>query len=281
MQKPEIWKLVLTHLAPSKTDPSNSDWRSYINRYIISEIKQENVRYFGSIDSQEAQYPGLDYTNPAHRLRLKSFPYHHKLFTVFDKLRLTEGEINNLCKWHGTKRSREEFEKKHHLRIAETTWEGVHPYRYLEPIVTVREGDDTATNPQSMISQDEAVQEDEEMEEFEDGHGIIDEGRISAQESEDELQQSVGLELNARLRANAESDAEARARGEQVAMDAEWEQWLKEAAERGIPTGITPPDISANSANVAVIPWEREPPGIFVPNPLPRNVGLQAHLPAP
>ena len=280
MQKPEIWKLVLAHLAPSKTELSSSDWRSYVSRYIVPEVRQESVRFFGSIDSQEAQYPGLDYANPAHRLRLKSFPNHHKLFIIFDKLRLTEGEINNLCKWHGTKRSREDFEKKHNFQIADTTWEDVHPYQYLEPIITLREGDATAINFQSTNVQNRAVEEDEQMENVHDAGEDVDEGHMTGQESEDEVQHSVGLELNARLRANAEADAEARARGEQVTMDAEWEQWLKEAAERGMPTGIPAADLSAITANATVTTWERELPGIFAPNSLPQNVSLQVQPPA-
>ena len=280
MQKPDIWKLVLAHLAPSKTDPSSSDWRSYINRYIVPEVKQEIIRFFGSIDNHEAQYPGLDYSNPAHRLRLRSFPHHHQLFVVFDKLRLTESELNTLCKWHGTKRAKEEFEKKHHLKIADTTWEGVHPYCHLEPTITLREGDDVVLETQMLAGYNRMRDEDEEMGASQDGEEDVDEEEsISGDGSEDELHQSVGVELNERLRANAEADAEARARGEQVTMDAEWEQWLKEAAERGIATGLPPTGLSTITPTPVPAQWGHEIPGIYTEAPHSQADSLQPHQP--
>ena len=107
----------------------------------------------------------------------------------------------------------------------------------------------------------------EEVEEEEAEEG----GELSGDESEDELQQSVGVELNERLMASAEANAEARARGETVTMDPEWEQWLKEAAERGVAPGVPP------RPNHTTVQWGREIPRVSGENAQPeRSTVLQA-----
>ena len=276
MQKPDIWKLVLTHLAPTKNDPSYSDWRAYINRYIVPEVRQESIRFFGSTDCVESQNPGLDYASPAHRLRLRCFPHHDQLITVFDKLRLVESEIYTLCKWYGTRRAKEDFERKHRVTITDTTWDGVEPYCYVEPTVTLR-----AVNGASAeicfangynVSYDDG---DAEMESSEVAveDQVEHDDEESGEESEDGLQQSVGVELNERLMASAEANAAARARGEIVTMDAEWEQWLKEAAERGIAPGA-PPRINSISGQ-----WGREISEMYTDGPQPDIAILQAGSP--
>ncbi len=63
-------------------------------------------------------------------------------------------------------------------------------------------------------------------------HGEVEEPQDSDEEDEDEDEEqleSVGIELNQRLNAAAE----AREHGEEVVMDEAYEQWLKEATERG------------------------------------------------
>ncbi|KAL9132033.1 MAG: hypothetical protein Q9217_000161 [Psora testacea] len=275
MQKPEIWKLVLAQIAPTKADPSSSDWRAYITRYIVPEVRQESTRFFGSTDCIESQNPGLDYASTAHRLRLHSFPHHNQLFTVFDKLQLTQGEIHALCKWYGTKKAREEFERKHRVKITDTTWDGVEPYQFIEPTLTLCGGTraDAVTNfvhggNEMYENKDEEMGDSEEGEEEE-----AEEGEEISEASEDELQQSVGVELNERLMASAEAHAEARARGEPVTMDAEWEQWLKEAAERGIAPGV-PPSMNDTSTR-----WEMDNPDVFVDDARNEIAALQARLP--
>ena len=234
MQKPDIWKLVLAQLGITK-DPTQNDWRSYITRYIIPEVRAETQRFYGPHDDHEIQFPGLDYSNLNHRLRLTAFPYHRQLFNAFDRLRLTNSEIYTLCKWHGTKRVKDEFEKKNGVTIEDTTWESVLTYIPREPTVTFPEGGmsphrtvwtDEPNTPEGVdgFMQDSAVSEN--------GGEVLEDSNASDEESEDELQQSVGVELNQRLMANAEANAQARARGEMVTTDEQWEQWLKEAQER-------------------------------------------------
>ncbi|KAG8533821.1 uncharacterized protein KY384_001562 [Bacidia gigantensis] len=236
MRKPEISKLVLARLITPKAELRDIDWRRYIDKYIVPEVRLESQRFCGPTEDHEYLYPGLDYAKPAHRLRLIHFHAHRQLFKAFDELRLTESEIYHLCNWVGTKWAKDEFERENNMRIPNTTWEGVHPYQ-PPPQATVTIVDDLQSlggvhhlNPH--IKQDE---EDEDMEDVsEDETYMTEEEPTSGDDSEDELQQSVGLSLNERLRASAEANAAARARGEAVTTDAEWEQWLKELAERGL-----------------------------------------------
>ena len=74
------------------------------------------------------------------------------------------------------------------------------------------------------------------------------------EESEDELQRSVSVDLNQRLFIAAE----ARARGEEAIIDADWEQWLKEAAEN-LSSTLTRADPSQTSLH-----WERETPEYLI-----------------
>ena len=248
MQKPDIWKLVLAIVSPTAVEPSGSDWRAYIWGSITPEVRTESVRFFGATDDYETRYPGLDYTNPGHRLRLSAFPNHRKLFAAFDQLRLTDGEIHALCRWRGTRRARADFERKNNYKIVDTTWDGVDPYQSLQPTVTVHAIDRNVPGA-LLLEQSNTVQpyengtenteyedgeESEEGEEDEEDEEDDGDDGVPDIESEDELQQSIGVELNERLRANAQADVEARARGDSVTMDAQWEQWLKEAAERGL-----------------------------------------------
>lgn len=274
MQKPEIWKLVIAQLISSKKDLTLSDWRSYITQYLVPEIKLESTRFFGGIDDQESRYPGLDYASPAHRLRLGSFHHHAGLFKAFDKLRLTEHEIYMLCKWHGTKRAKDEHERNCQTRVTDTTWAGFHRYRLSEPTVTVpHDNNSVVDNGGARPRQDGSVLqgEDEDMADSEDGesYNMDEDEDLSDEESEDELQQSIGVELNQRLVASAEANAEARARGEQVITDAEWEQWMKEAAERGEAPGTFPSGLPRAMIDQPSLSW-----GSALPNSLGVNNGL-------
>ena len=274
MLKPEIWKLVIAQLISSKKDLTLSDWRSYITQYLVPEIKLESARFFGGIDDQESRYPGLDYANPAHRLRLGSFHHHAGLFKAFDKLRLTEHEIYMLCKWHGTKRAKDEHERNRQTTVIDTTWAGVHRYQLLEPTVTVpHDSQNVVDNSRARPRLDGSVLqgEDEDMADSEDeeSYNMDEDEDLSEEESEDELQQSIGVELNQRLVASAEANAEARARGEQVITDAEWEQWMKDAAERGETLGTFASGLPSAMMDQTPLPWRPE-----IPNILGVNIGL-------
>ncbi|KAL9593663.1 MAG: hypothetical protein Q9219_007445 [cf. Caloplaca sp. 3 TL-2023] len=86
----------------------------------------------------------------------------------------------------------------------------------------------------------------------------VDDAEQQAEESEDELQQSVGVELNQRLMAATE----ARNRGEEAVLDADWEQWLKEAAERGATPDVAIASAGHGYARPGSI-WPPHLPGVF------------------
>lgn len=231
MHKPAIAPLVFSRLFPNLKASDPTSLPAHIVRNLIPEVRSETVCFYGPIDCLEAQYPGLDYANPAHRLRLRQHTWHRKLFQVFDELRLSEHEIQTLCRWEGTRWARERYEKDEGVKIRDTTWDGVESAVYQEPTATRvrnsvgKQNKDELENPSDdeVSSDDESV--DERMGDSDDqSEEAVDE------ESEDELQHSVGEELHQRLlRAT-----EARARGEEAILDEDWEQWLKEAAERGV-----------------------------------------------
>ena len=298
MHKPALSPIIYAWLFPNPkpTDPSN--FQTYISKQLVPEVRAETARFYGHIDCVEAQYPGLDYAVAAHRLRLGRFPYHRRLFQVFDQLRLTNHEIQSLCKWEGTRWARERYERDVGIKVRETTWDDVALAVPEPPTVTVtepRQGVDLSLFTQHRPSQDvhsannvdateilaqntrggqsqladfeeedEEEEEEEEKEEEEEGdRGSSDEEEGNAEEepeeSDDELQQSVGVELNQRLMAATE----ARNRGEEVVLDADWEQWLKEAAERGGIPDVTVANNVARAYAGSASAWAPQLPGTF------------------
>ena len=223
MKKPEIWKLVLGRLLPARAEFSRDDWRSYIQRYLLPEIQTETLRFYGENTSAEALHPGIDYASLGHRARLQAFPRHAQLFAAFDDLKLTESEIHTLCKWEGTKLAKEHFERQHKAKVRDTTWDGMKPYNKQPPcgyltrqdVVPRRDGSTQRKTEYEQASKSEGELDDELMEDSDD----LDDLEESEQESDDEAQRSYGVELNQRL-------IDGR-------MDADWEQWMKEAIERG------------------------------------------------
>ena len=220
MHKESITPLVYRHLFPNPKSTDPTSFQAHITRNLVPEVRAETLCFYGLIDCLESQYPGLDYAKSAHRLRLSRYVQHRKLFQVFDYLRLTDHEIQALCRWEGTRWARERFEKDEGVRVRDTTWDDIQLWQRSQPtVVTVGyDAEMEGENGSDELDGDDDDDEDEQMED-EDEEG----------ESEDELQQSVGVELNERLIAATA----ARARGEEVTLDDDWEQWLKEAAERG------------------------------------------------
>ncbi|KAA6415873.1 MAG: hypothetical protein FRX48_00592 [Lasallia pustulata] len=220
MHKEPIAPLIYSCLFPNPKANDPTSFQAHITRNLVPEVQAETLCFYGTIDCLESQYPGLDYAKPAHRLRLSRYVQHRKLFQVFDYLRLSDHEIQTLCKLEGTRCARERFEKEEGVRVRDTTWDDIPACQRPHP--TVVGGGNGAEmeeeNGSDEVNGDEDEDGDEQMEDEEEGG-----------ESEDELQQSVGVELNERLIAATA----ARARGEDATLDADWEQWLKEAAERG------------------------------------------------
>lgn len=214
-------------------------------RNLVPEVRSETVCFYGPIDCLEAQYPGLDYANPAHRVRLGRFPCHRKLFRVFDELRLSDHEIQTLCRWEGTRWARERYEKDEGVIIRDTTWDDIELAVHTEPAASRTDGrgghDTDEEEAGQMIEED--VESADESEDHLTGDSDPDDVDAAEDESEDELQHSIGVELNHRLILATE----ARARGEEAILDPDWEQWLKEAAERGAVPDI--PSFSGASSN--------------------------------
>jgi hypothetical protein len=179
---------------PRPSDPQN--FAVFLQRHLVLEVRQEVHSFYGHLETPEAKYPGLDYCHPTHRIRLSRWPWHRRLFRAFDGLRLTPNEIAGLTKWEGTKWAKERYEKEQGITILDTA------------------ADDIAGGP-----------EQQDLEQLGDG---MDE--TMAEDSDEELE-SVAVDLNERL---TERVALRTVSGDHsMALDEEWERWLKEAIETG------------------------------------------------
>jgi hypothetical protein len=233
MHKPSLTTLVHKRLFPNPRANDPTSFAAHISRNLVPEVRIETATFYGALDCIEAQYPGLDYSYPPHRMRLSRFPWHRRLFRAFDDLGLTETEIASLCHWEGTKWARERYEKDNAVKVRDTTGDDIvvmpHPGRptailhaaYTSSSVTPRNA--TAEIPLTTTSGKDNIKGEDFSEEGEVVEEEHDDG-----ESEGELE-SVGLELNQRLFAATQSVSD----GQPGGMDPEFEQWLKEAAERG------------------------------------------------
>lgn len=208
MKRRAIDALVYEHMFPhpKPTDPQN--WAKFLERHLLTEVRQETACFYGSLDTREAQYPGLDYSYPPHRMRLSRFTWHRRLFRAFDTLRLTESEIAGLTHWEGTRWAKERFEKEQNIKIRDTTGDCIKDW--VDPTDTRPEISSQPAREAELYDFDEA----EENEGSDDPDQMDEDG----EESDGEVE-SVGVELNRRLRAGF--------------SDEEYEQWLKEAAEAG------------------------------------------------
>ena len=265
MHRPKIDRLVYSVLFPKPVqgrDPPT--FQAHVTKNLVPEVREEIKRFYGEIPSLESEYPGLDYANRGHRLRLGYFTFHRRLFRAFDALRLTETEIHSLCHWEGTKWAKDRYEKAEGVTVRDTTWDGIAPYTPRRRHASSKDSGGPAEEGTATEYEPYSAEEDEDMEdeeELEDGDEEDDEE--GEEESEDEvLNQSVGVELNRRLLAAAE----ARIRGEDVALDADWEQWLKEAAERGFVQGASPlnrPESEQTNSGPGPTQWGQTIPVIF------------------
>ncbi|OAQ62997.1 hypothetical protein VFPPC_14504 [Pochonia chlamydosporia 170] len=212
--------IVYDHLyaKPKANDPQN--FQAFLQRNLIPEVRQETHAFYGHLDTQEAKYPGLDYTHPTHRIRLCRWPWHRRLFRAFDALRLTDAEICGLTKWEGTKWAKEKFEKEQGITIRDTTADEVSDW-VPPPEVQLPETSSCQTEPeraQSSAPGDYAT--DDQEDEY---------------ESDGEFE-SVGVYLNERLRDRA---TRREAGDTSVILDEEWEQWLKNAIDSGELASLT------------------------------------------
>jgi hypothetical protein len=224
-------QLVYEYLFPNATSNDPHSFHAFLQRCLIMEVRSEVHSFYGHLDTQEAKYPGLDYSNKIHRIRLSRWKWHRRLFRAFDALGLTANEIANLTKWEGTKWAKDRYEQEQGIRIRDTASDGMPHWGHLQdkPTPYARPSrymvDPSVQHPTKGDEQcddddDDDDEEDEDEEDYED-----------EQESDDEEEMvSVGVELNERLRAQA---ARREAGDRTAVMDEEWEQWLKNALETG------------------------------------------------
>ena len=111
---------------PTPTDPPT--FLAHLNRNLVPEVRIEVSTFYGDLTTAEARYPGLNYCYGPHRMRLGRFPHHRRLFTAFDALGLTSNEIQEFCRWEGTKWAREQYEKDEGIVVRDTTGEGIGPF---------------------------------------------------------------------------------------------------------------------------------------------------------
>lgn len=208
-------QLVFEHMFPKPRQSDPQNFHALLQRHLILEVRQEVHSFYGHSETQEAKYPGLDYNHHTHRLRLSRWQWHRRLFRALDALRLTPNEIASLTKWEGTKWAKERYEREHGVTIRDTTADEFSDW--IEP--ENRPPRQTQANSSDHL---EAVQD-----------ATTDEN--TGEDSDEELE-SVGVDLNVRLRErialrNDSGDTT-------MPLDEEWEQWLKQAIEAGEPTRV-------------------------------------------
>jgi hypothetical protein len=240
-RKNAISGLVYNTLFP-KPDPNTDppSFSAHLSKNLVGEVRIETANFYGSLDTIEARYPGLNYAFAPHRKRLGRFPHHRRLFDAFDRLALTEAEIQGFCRWEGTLWARERYERDEGVKVVDTTGaeigEWIDRRKFSKSQINVKtdievEIERVPTTTESRRQQhqqrpplpdvDTQMQDDDDDDEEEEDDQESDE--------EEELDASVGFSLNARLL----QAAALRNQGANVPMDPEWEQYLKEAQERG------------------------------------------------
>ncbi|KAK2786904.1 hypothetical protein FQN52_007648 [Onygenales sp. PD_12] len=229
MHQPSLSQLVYNRLFPKPRANDPSSFAAFITHNLVPEVRVETSTFYGTIDCIEAQYPGLDYSFPPHRMRLGRFQWHRRLFKAFDELGLTEAEIGSLCRWEGTKSARDRYEREEAVKVRDTTADDVRPASPpIPPSVYIHSYEDGAAQSEQSREKPQPAKEPECTE-----LDVISELQCDGEDEEtsddDDEVESYGVALNQRL---LEATA-ARQRGVNVSLDPDWEQWLKEVVERG------------------------------------------------
>lgn len=212
---------------PRPSDPQN--FNAVLQRFLILEVRRETHNFYGHLDTPEAKYPGLDYTNPIHRIRLSRWMFHRRLFRAFDALRLTPAEISRLARWEGTKWAKERYEQEQGVRIRDTTADGFPNYAdpddpYAAPPQRAEAESDEADARAAPARRNAGAGRAEGEEEG------GEEARAGQEESDGEME-SLGASPNERLRERA---ALRNVSGDNsMSLDEEWENWIKFAIESG------------------------------------------------
>ncbi|KAK5937477.1 hypothetical protein PMZ80_010095 [Knufia obscura] len=207
MKRPSVHDIVFSRQFPKPKQNEPQNFYTHVQRNLVPEVRVEVQTFYGALDSLEAQYPGLDYTHEPHRRRLARFPWHRRLFRIFDELRLTPDEILSICQWEGTKSAKDKYEAETKKTIKDTTMEGVMVATKTEPQATIHVKPVFTRQPSA-----------ETMAYI----GSIDQQLPEIEHSEDEdLDNSVGVRLNEQLMAEGNSPVEG-----------PLEEWLKYMHER-------------------------------------------------
>ncbi|KAF2236067.1 hypothetical protein EV356DRAFT_498903 [Viridothelium virens] len=237
---------------PRPSDPSS--FSAHLAKNLVPEVRIETATFYGSLDTIEARYPGLNYSHPPHRKRLGRFPHHAALFKAFDALELTEGEIAGFCRWEGTKWARERYERDEGIKVQDTT--GLDIPEWVDPRKTKKARLDTTPRASSgndgihikremtvEIEQVGRTTVDTEMPDVEDSEVDEEEGEL-----EDAAEETIGAPshesqfrvtsmpnqhertLQPNIFRAASNAMQTPAGGMDLAV---WEQWIKEATENG------------------------------------------------
>jgi len=264
-RKTPLTTLVYNALYPSPTPSDPPNFATHLTKYLVGEVRIETATFYGSLDTIEARYPGLNYAHAPHRKRLGRFPYHKKLFEAFDALGLTDFEIQGFCRWEGTLWARERYEKDEGVKVVDTTGMEIGPWvdrRGEAPKTTAgksaksgagvdaEKGINVKTDIEVEImdvpaadSENEAEDEGVDLDMDDDAdatvHGeahLRSENETASTDDNDNHngtasadRSSYNWELDERLRQGLAM----REQGVNIPMDPAWEQYLKEAHERG------------------------------------------------
>ncbi|GME37319.1 hypothetical protein GTA08_BOTSDO09896 [Neofusicoccum parvum] len=236
-RKTPISVLVYNHLFPSPRPEDPTSFSAHLSKNLVGEVRIETATFYGSLDTIEARYPGLNYSHPPHRKRLGRFPHHARLFRAFDELGLTETEIASLCRWEGTLWARQRYERDEGIKVLDTTGNEIGPWvdrRRTRQSSQIKVKTDIEVEIEE-VSTSAPVQQRPQQQQQPQDEDMMDE------DSDEEIE-SIGIPLNQRL-------IEAAARREQgatnVMMDPDWEKYLERAQERSDMAGSMPYSIPA------------------------------------
>jgi len=123
-----VASLLYSRLFPTAGPADPCNFQTHLTRNLVPEIRIETARFYGSLDSIEARYPGLDYCHAPHRMRLGRFPHHARLFQAIDDLGITDQEVADLARWEGTLWARQRFERDEAIKVRDTTGDGIGPW---------------------------------------------------------------------------------------------------------------------------------------------------------
>jgi hypothetical protein len=215
MRKPCIPELIFQRTFPKPKQGDPVSFYAHVQRYIVGEVRVEVQSFYGALDTLEAQYPGLDYSFPPHRRRLSRYPWHRRLFRVFDELGLTADEILNLCQWEGTRAAKERYEREAGVQVRTTTADDVAaasvgngPNAAFEDLSRPVSADNASSSNETLVAspQEEAGKPKD-----------VDSPYLTA---EDDFIHQLRHAMQSRLR------------GDPTHVNQAWEQWLKETLEQ-------------------------------------------------